>query len=101
MSDALLKDFLDDERFSKEGTVSRRVGWVKVVRLPYLVRGWMVVIHCKRMFSLRFYTGFIPVYSLIKPLRACLYGGEVTPALRWGNPSLYVIGSHFNLITFT
>ena len=40
---------------------------------------------------------FYPVYSL----RACLYGGEVTPALRWGNPSLYVIGSHFNLITFT
>ena len=54
MSDALLKDFLDDERFSKEGTVSRRVGKVKVARLPYLVRGWMVVIHCKRMFSLRF-----------------------------------------------
>ena len=44
---------------------------------------------------------FYPVYSLIKPLRACLYGGEVTPALRWGNPSLYIIGSHFNLITFT
>ena len=44
---------------------------------------------------------FYPVYSLIKPLRACLYGGEVTSALRWGNPSLYVIGSHFNLITFT
>ena len=41
---------------------------------------------------------FYPVYSLIKPLRACLYGGEVT---RWGNPSLYIIGSHFNLITFT
>ena len=44
---------------------------------------------------------FYPVYSLIKPLRACLYGGEVTPALRRGNPSLYIIGSHFNLITFT
>ena len=44
---------------------------------------------------------FYPVYSLIKQLRACLYGGEVTPALRWGNPSLYIIGSHFNLITFT
>ena len=44
---------------------------------------------------------FYSVYSLIKPLRACLYGGEVTPALRWGNPSLYIIGSHFNLITFT
>ena len=44
---------------------------------------------------------FYPVYSLIKPLRACLYGGEVTSALRWGNPSLYIIGSHFKLITFT
>ena len=77
MSDGLLKDFLDDERFSKEGTVSRRVGWVKVARLPYLVRGWMVVIHCKRMFSLSY-----PVYTLIKPLRTCLHGGEVAPALR-------------------
>ena len=97
MSDALLKDFLDDERFSKEGTVSRRVGWVKVVRLPHLARGWMVVIDCKRTFSLRFY----PIYTLIKPLRTCLHGGEVAPAHRWRNPPSYIIGSHFNLITFT
>ena len=80
MSDALLKDFLDDERFSKEGTVNRRVGWVKVARLPYLVRGWMVVIHCKRNFQFKVLNRFYPVHTLIKPLRTCLHGGEVAPA---------------------
>ena len=44
---------------------------------------------------------FYPVYTLIKPLRTCLHGGEVALAHRWGNPPFYIIGSHFNLITFT
>ena len=44
---------------------------------------------------------FYPVYTLIKQLRTCLHGGEVAPANRWGNPPFYIIGSHFNLITFT
>ena len=52
-------------------------------------------------FQFKVLNTFYPVYTLIKPLRTCLHGGEVAPALGWGNPPFYIIGFHFNLMTFT